>query len=226
MGAKTGKKGNKDSSLLLSPSALTSSSDSRLAFDLVFREEGFSLLAGVDEAGRGCLAGPVVAAAVVLSLDGPLPGVRDSKTISPQEREELFELIKEEALAWAVGVVSWKAIDMVNIYQAAAEAMRRAVRSLEARPQLILVDGMNLKGLEIPTVRVIKGDDKSLSIAAASIVAKVVRDRLMVGYHRLYPQYGFDSHKGYATREHREALRLYGPCPIHRRTFKGVSQEV
>ncbi|RLD96869.1 MAG: ribonuclease HII, partial [Aquificota bacterium] len=137
-----------------------------------------------------------------------------------------FELIKERALAWRVGVVGWKAIDSVNIYQAAAEAMRRAAKGLEVKPQLVLVDGMNLRGLDIPTVRVVKGDDKSLSIAAASIVAKVVRDRLMVGYHRLYPQYGFASHKGYATREHKEALKLHGPCPIHRRTFRGVSQKV
>jgi len=197
-----------------------------LAFDLTFLEEGFSVLAGVDEAGRGCLAGPVVAAAVVLPLNEPLPGVRDSKALTAQEREELFELIKEKALAWRVGVVGWKAIDSVNIYQAAAEAMRRAVKGLEVKPQLVLVDGMNLRGLDIPTVRVVKGDDKSLSIAAASIVAKVVRDRLMMGYHRLYPQYGFASHKGYATREHKEALKLHGPCPIHRRTFRGVSKKV
>ena len=203
-----------------------SSPDPRLAFDLAFWEEGFSVLAGVDEAGRGCLAGPVVAAAVVLPLNEPLPGVRDSKALTAQEREELFELIKEKALAWRVGVVGWKAIDSVNIYQAAAEAMRRAVKGLEVKPQLVLVDGMNLRGLDIPTVRVVKGDDKSLSIAAASIVAKVVRDRLMMGYHRLYPQYGFASHKGYATREHKEALKLHGPCPIHRRTFRGVSKKV
>ena len=119
-------------------------------------------------------------------------------------------------------MVGWRAIDVVNIYQAAAEAMRRAIRSLKVIPGLVLVDGMNLKGLDISTVRVVKGDDRSLSIAAASIVAKVTRDRLMVSYHRLYPQYGFASHKGYATREHREALKLHGPCPIHRRTFRGV----
>ncbi len=197
----------------------------RLEFDLAYRRDGISVIAGVDEAGRGCLAGPVVAAAVVLPLDGPIPGVRDSKAMTPQEREELFQVVRARSLAWSVGVVGWKAIDKFNIYQAAAEAMRRAVKGLAVRPQLVLVDGMNLRGLDIPTVRVVKGDDRSLSIAAASIVAKVVRDRLMMDYHRLFPQYGFASHKGYATREHREALKRFGPCPIHRRTFKGVMKE-
>lgn len=194
----------------------------RWAFDRAYCRDGISLIAGVDEAGRGCLAGPVVAAAVVLSLDGPFPGVRDSKAMTPQEREELFPVICRGALAWSLGVVGWKDIDRFNIYQAAAEAMRRAVKGLSLRPQLVLVDGMNLRGLDIPMVRVVKGDDRSLSIAAASIVAKVVRDRLMVDYHRLFPQYGFSRHKGYATPEHREALKRFGPCPIHRRTFKGV----
>jgi ribonuclease HII len=194
----------------------------RLAFDRAYCRDGISLIAGVDEAGRGCLAGPVVAAAVVLPLDDPIPGVRDSKAMTSREREELFGVIQARALAWSVGVVGWKAIDRFNIYQAAAEAMRRAVRGLSMRPHLVLVDGMNLKGLDIPVVKVVKGDDKSLSIAAASILAKVVRDRLMVDYHRLFPQYGFAHHKGYATREHKRALKRFGPCPIHRRTFKGV----
>jgi len=194
----------------------------RLLFDWFYKDQGHDLLAGVDEAGRGCLAGPVVAAAVVLPLDESLPGVRDSKILKTREREAHFEIIKAKCLAWSVGVVGWKIIDVVNIYQAAAEAMRRAVRRLEVQPGLVLVDGMNLRGLDIPTVRVVKGDDRSLSIAAASIMAKVTRDRLMASYHRLYPQYGFACHKGYATRRHIEALKLYGPCPIHRRTFRGV----
>ncbi len=206
----------------VSSSSPASPPDARWAFDLAYLRDGLSLLAGVDEAGRGCLAGPVVAAAVVLPLDGPVPGVRDSKALSPQEREELFQVVRSRALAWSIGVVGWKAIDRVNIYQAAAEAMRRAVRGLSVRPQVVLVDGMNLRGLDIPTVRVVKGDDRSLSIGAASIVAKVVRDRLMEDYHRLFPQYGFARHKGYATREHREALKRFGPSPIHRLTFKGV----
>ncbi len=197
----------------------------RLTFDSHFKAEGFFPLAGVDEAGRGCLAGPVVAAAVVLPLDIPLPGVRDSKTLSPKRREELLGLIQNKALDWAIGVVGWKGIDRINIYQAAAEAMRRAVKGLKTPPRLVLVDGMNLKGLPTPTTPVVKGDDKSLSIAAASIVAKVVRDRLMVRYHHLFPQYGFASHKGYATAQHRWALKLYGPCPIHRRSFRWVRPE-
>ncbi len=197
----------------------------RLAFDSHFKEEGFFPLAGVDEAGRGCLAGPVVAAAVILPLDVPLPGVRDSKALSPNRREKLLGLIQNKSLDWAIGVVGWRGIDHTNIYQAAAEAMRRAVKGLKTPPCLVLVDGMNLKGLTMPTAPVVKGDDKSLSIAAASIVAKVVRDRLMIRYHHLFPQYGFAAHKGYATVQHRQALKLYGPCPIHRRSFRWVRPE-
>ena len=197
----------------------------RLAFDSRFKAEGFFPLAGVDEAGRGCLAGPVVAAAVVLPLDTPLPGVRDSKALSPKKREALCSLIKDKALDWSIGVVGWKGIDRINIYQAAAEAMRRAVKGLKLASRLVLADGMPLKGLPIPTVSVVKGDDKSLSIAAASILAKVTRDRLMLRYHRLFPQYGFASNKGYATAQHRQALKIYGPCPIHRRSFRWVRPE-
>ncbi len=197
----------------------------RLAFDRHFSKEGFFPLSGVDEAGRGCIAGPVVAAAVILPLDAPIPDVKDSKTLSPKKREALFEVIKEKAMDWSIGVVGWKQIDRVNIYQAAAEAMRRAVGSLRIGPRLVIVDGMKLKGLPIPTVSVVKGDNKSLSIAAASIIAKVIRDRLMCRYDKVFPQYGFASHKGYATLQHRQALQRYGPCPIHRRTFKWVKPE-
>lgn len=194
----------------------------RFQFDQLLLSQGYEQVCGVDEAGRGCLAGPVVAAAVILPLDEPLPGVRDSKRLTPTQRESLFQLITSNAMSWSVGVVGWQGIDRVNIYQASAEAMRRAVRGLSLKPQVILVDGMNLKGLEFTCVKVVKGDDRSLSIAAASIIAKVIRDRLMLHYHDLYPQYNFAFNKGYATKEHIKALKKWGPSPIHRRSFRWV----
>ena len=193
-----------------------------LFFEERARHKGYSLIAGIDEAGRGPLAGPVVAAAVILPRDIELPGVRDSKKMSPGAREKAFPLILRRALSCGVGTVSNKDIDEINILQASREAMRRALLSLPMKPQFLLVDGINTVPVPLPQECIKKGDLLSLSISAASVLAKVYRDRIMTSCHRDYPLYGFDRHKGYGTRRHLEALRRYGPCPIHRRTFKRV----
>jgi ribonuclease HII len=181
------------------------------------------LLAGVDEAGRGPLAGPVVAAAVMIPQGVDLAGIRDSKKMTPRAREEAFSVIQRQALTTGVGVVSNEFIDKFNILKASLEAMRIATLNLDPQPEFILVDGIFPVNLDIPQRCIKKGDQLSKSISAASVVAKVYRDRLMGSYHRLYPAYGFDQHKGYGTGAHLKALRQYGPCPIHRLTFKGVS---
>jgi len=192
------------------------------------RKEGFIVIAGVDEAGRGPLAGPVVAAAVVLPFDGPgldsLPFPMDCKLFQPPRREKLFSIVTSLALVWSTGRVDAEAIDEINILRASLRAMRLAAEGIAAGidPQLFLVDGNHDPGLPRPTRCLVKGDRLSLSIGAASIVAKVVRDRIMDGYHDEFPQYGFDRHRGYGTRAHLDALRRHGPCPIHRRTFRGV----
>lgn len=187
---------------------------------------GFATVAGVDEAGRGPLAGPVVAAAVVLPRRTYLPGLNDSKQLSPRQREVLFEVIIRVAIGIGVGVGSVKLIDRINIYNATMRAMSGAVHKLPLMPAAVLVDGYPVRGLEIYQQALIGGDARSLSIAAASVVAKVTRDRLMDMLHRRYPQYGFERHKGYATAEHREALRKYGPCPFHRRSFRLCAEPV
>jgi ribonuclease HII len=193
-----------------------------VAFDEGFRCAVGGLLAGVDEAGRGPLAGPVVAAAVILPEGCRIEGVRDSKSLSARMREEVFERIRCRAVAIGVGVVEPDEIDRINILQAALRAMREAVHKLHPRPAVVLVDGPRGIGLDLPQIPVVKGDARSQSIAAASVIAKVTRDRMMRRYHELYPQYGFDRHMGYATRYHLEALRKHGFCPIHRRSFRGV----
>lgn len=193
-----------------------------------YRDLGFHRVAGLDEAGRGPLAGPVVAAAVVLPPRIPsqsrLHHVRDSKALRPAEREELYEVILAEAedVAWAA--CEPEEIDQLNILAASLEAMCRAVRELQSPPQLCLVDGNHRIPLRLPSVPVVKGDRICLSIAAASVVAKVARDRIMEELHRRYPSYGFHLHKGYATPEHQAALLKFGPCPAHRKTFRGVSE--
>lgn len=192
------------------------------AFDLKIRRRGFRLLAGVDEAGRGPLAGPVVAAAVILPEGKDLPGVVDSKKVPPARREELAETIRHAAVSVGVGWVDAEEIDRTNILRASLEAMVRAIRGLDVSPDFVLIDGPYALPLTIPHRGVVKGDARSLSIAAASIVAKVHRDQLMHTYHEQYPVYGFARHKGYPTPEHLEALRRFGPCPIHRRSFHGV----
>lgn len=193
-------------------------------FDAVFRERA-PVLAGTDEAGRGPLAGPVVAAAVILDPEADYPGVGDSKKLSPAARDRAFEIISARALAWAWAAVEAPEVDRLNPLAAALAAMGRAVAGLAIRPALVLVDGNQRPALEEPAVTVVKGDLRSLSIGAASIVAKVSRDRLMLEWHRRFPQYGFDRHKGYGTAAHLAALRRHGPCPCHRLSFRGVLEE-
>lgn len=181
--------------------------------------ESFTYICGIDEAGRGPLAGPVVAGAVILPKALKIPYLNDSKQLSEKRREELFEVIQESAEAVGTGIVSPKRIDEINILQATYEAMRLAVDSLNPKPQILLNDAVIIPGIGLPQEKIIKGDAKSLSIAAASVIAKVTRDRMMRAYHELFPEYGFDKHKGYGSREHINAIQKYGPCPIHRRSF-------
>lgn len=190
------------------------------------RSLGYSCIAGVDEAGRGPLAGPVVAVACVLSHELFFPGINDSKLVPPAAREALYHsLTTHPEVHYAIGVSEVSVIDEINILQATLKAMREAVSNLQISPDYLLVDGEKLvteRG--IPAEKVIKGDQKSQSIAAASIIAKVVRDKMMQGYHLLFPEYGFNEHKGYGTEKHRQALKRYGPCAIHRKQFAPVAQ--
>ena len=188
--------------------------------------EGFKCVCGIDEAGRGPLAGPVVAAAVILPKGMVIPYVNDSKKLTERRRELLYPEIMEKALAVGVGIVSPERIDEINILQATYEAMRQALSQLPVRPDVLLNDAVRIPGVDIPQVPIVKGDAKSISIACASVIAKVTRDRMMVEYDQLYPEYGFAGHKGYGSAAHMEALRQIGPCPIHRRTFiKGILGE-
>ena len=176
-------------------------------------------ICGIDEVGRGPLAGPVVAGAVILPEDCQILYLNDSKKLSEKKREELYAVIMEQAIAVGIGYASHTRIDEINILQATYEAMREAISKLSVKPQILLNDAVTIPMVEIPQVPIIKGDAKSVSIAAASIVAKVTRDRLMVKYSELMPEYGFASNKGYGSQEHIEALKKYGPSPIHRKTF-------
>lgn len=193
-------------------------------YERAAQAEGFSLIAGVDEAGRGPLAGPVVAAAVILPVGLYLPKLNDSKKLSVKARDVLYEDICEKAIAVSCAVVEADTIDRVNIYQAAVNSMYEAILALEPRPQKVLIDAVTLGQLPMPSLSIIKGDAKSASIAAASIFAKVTRDRLMMLYDKQYPQYGFAQHKGYGTTQHMEALKKYGACPLHRRSFAPVQE--
>jgi ribonuclease HII len=181
------------------------------------------LLAGVDEAGRGPLAGPVVAACVVLPGEGAIEGLADSKVLPPGRREELFALIRERAVAWAWGQASSREIDRWNIHRATLLAMRRAILALSVRPDFALVDGLHVPRVDCPSGAMVDADAKSPSVSAASIVAKVVRDRMLDELDTLYPAYGFRTNRGYGTPEHLAALHLHGPTPEHRRTFAPVS---
>lgn len=174
---------------------------------------------GIDEAGRGPLAGPVVAGAVILPKNHKIPYLNDSKQLSEKKREALYDQIMEEAIAVAVGIASPERIDEINILQATYEAMRTAIDGLSVKPQILLNDAVIIPNVDIPQEKIIKGDAKSLSIAAASIIAKVTRDRMMKAYHELFPEYGFDGHKGYGSKEHIEVIKRQGPSPIHRKTF-------
>ena len=189
-------------------------------FEHIAYDEGFSCVCGVDEAGRGPLAGPVCAAAVILPPDLEIEGLNDSKKLTDKRRRALYDVITEQALAYGIAFASEQEIDEINILQATFLAMRRAVEQLGLRPALALVDGNREPDFgSIPVRTIVKGDSLSANIAAASILAKVTRDRFMEEQDALYPQYGFALHKGYGTQAHYAALREYGPCPIHRRTF-------
>ena len=176
-------------------------------------------ICGIDEVGRGPFAGPVVAGAVILPKGSRILYVNDSKKLSEKKREELYDVIMNEAVAVGVGIVGPERIDEVNILNATYEAMHQAINNLGVTPDILLNDAVDIPEIDIKQVPIIKGDAKSLSIASASIIAKVTRDRLMYSYDELYPEYGFAKHKGYGTKQHRDALAEYGPCPIHRKTF-------
>ena len=180
---------------------------------------GYNYVCGIDEAGRGPLCGPVVAAACILPIDIDIPRLNDSKKLSPKVRMELFELIKEKAIAYSIGYGDVEEIDTINILEATLLAMRRAIDGLDTKPDYLLVDGNIFRGFEIPGESVIKGDAVSSSIAAASILAKVTRDLLCDELDALYPEYGIKNHKGYGTKAHIEALKKFGPAPIHRKQF-------
>ena len=182
-------------------------------------DEGYRLICGVDEAGRGPLAGPVCAAAVILPANIEIPGLNDSKKLTDKRRRELYPLIKEKALAYGIAFADHKEIDEINILQATYLAMERALAQLSIRPDIALIDGNRAKDFGIPVQTVVKGDSLSANIAAASVLAKVTRDDVMLEMAESFPQYGFEVHKGYGTKAHYEALSEYGPCPIHRMTF-------
>lgn len=191
-------------------------------FERAAWRRGLTRVAGVDEAGRGPLAGPVVAAAVVLAPDTRIRGLDDSKRLDPEVRQDLYGVIRERASAWAVGIVDQGTIDRINILEATRAAMLAALDGLDVPPELVLTDFVEVRGLAYPQQNLVRGDQRSASVAAASIVAKVTRDRLMEEADRAFPQYGFARHKGYATEEHRAALEQHGPCDLHRRTFRSV----
>ncbi len=188
------------------------------------RSRGVSVLCGVDEAGRGPLAGPVVAAAVILPEDCYIDGVRDSKTLSPLQRERLYREVTRQAVDFGIGVVGPGEIDALNIQRATYRAIRLAITGLRPRPELALVDGLPVPELPVPHEAVVDGDALTHIIAAASILAKVTRDRIMAAYAALYPEYGFAVHKGYGTSAHLACLRRFGPCPLHRRSFAPVAE--
>jgi ribonuclease HII len=192
------------------------------AYETAAKVKDYQAVAGVDEAGRGPLAGPVVAAAVLLAPDSKFNGLDDSKKLSPKIREKFFLIIKEQALSYGIGIVDVKKIEKINILQASLLAMKHAVENLSLKPDLLLIDGNQAIDTDIKQWTIVKGDSLSQSIAAASVLAKVTRDKLMEQYHEQFPRYAFNKHKGYGTSLHRDLIKKYGPCPIHRRNFKGV----
>jgi ribonuclease HII len=195
-------------------------------FEELARRQGYGCIAGIDEAGRGALAGPVVAAAVVLPKGVEIPGINDSKKLTPAKRNELFDLILEKALSVGIGSGDHLLIDRINILQATLVAMKEAVLDISPLPDYLLIDGISKIPIGIHQRTIKKGDSASISIAAASIIAKVTRDRLMVGFDRDYPGYGFAEHKGYGCAAHMAAVARLGPCTIHRKTFRGVKEHV
>lgn len=188
--------------------------------DKEFFEKGVKYIAGIDEAGRGPLAGPVVVACVVLPENSMIEGVNDSKKISEAKREKLYDTIIQEAISYGVGIIYQDEIDEINILQATKKGVTEAIKQMEVKPNIIMVDALNgIDTMGIPYKSIIKGDAKCYSIAAASIIAKVTRDRIMREWDKVYPEYGFASHKGYGTAKHIAAIKEFGPCPIHRKTF-------
>ncbi|MEI6125469.1 MAG: ribonuclease HII [Pseudomonadota bacterium] len=203
--------------------ALSALLQEKIKPEKILYERGYAHVAGVDEAGRGPLAGPVIASAVVLPQTWHHPDIKDSKKLTAVKRERLFYAIQEHALAWNWALVEPPEIDRINILQASLLAMKKAIETLGMTPDYILIDGPHAISSFIPQTPIIKGDIKSFTISAASIMSKVVRDSIMKKYHRMYPLYNFLRNKGYGTKEHLEALRIYGHCPIHRKTFKRVA---
>ena len=184
------------------------------------RSKGFEFICGIDDAGRGPLAGPVVVASVIMPADSIIEGVNDSKKVSEKKREKLYDLILEEAISYGVGIIGQDEIDDINILNATKKGLTMSLKELDKKPDLIIVDALtHIDTLGIPYESIIKGDAKCYSISAASIIAKVTRDRIMREWDKIYPQYGFESHKGYGTAKHIAALKEYGPCEIHRRSF-------
>jgi ribonuclease HII len=195
-----------------------------LLFEKKAFQKGFSRIAGIDEAGRGPLAGPVVSAAVIFPISLQIPGISDSKKLTPKKRDYLYEKIYDLAVSVGIGIVDPFEIDRINILQAALLSMAMAVENLAPQPDCLLIDGTFPISSALPQEAIPKGDALSVSIAAASIVAKVTRDRLMKRYHQDYPQFEFSKHKGYPTKAHKQAIQKFGCCPIHRRSFKGVKE--
>lgn len=195
-----------------------------LYFERAALRRGYRCIAGIDEAGRGPLAGPVVAAAVILPETFDLPGLTDSKRLSARQREELYPLVRNQAVAVGIGLASAADVDRYNILQATLRSMRMAVERLHGNVDYLLVDGISRIPITLPQETLKKGDSRSLSISAASIVAKVVRDRIMHAYDKQYPEYGFAAHKGYGSAEHMQAIARCGPSPLHRKTFRGVKE--
>jgi ribonuclease HII len=193
-------------------------------FERMYHSQGYQKIAGVDEVGRGPLAGAVVAAAVILPKNGIEEELFDSKKISSKKREELYKVIFSKALGVGIGIVGQEEIDLLNIFQATLKAMAQAIQALPISPDFLLIDGLQGPRLSIPQKPIRKGDQLSNSIAAASIVAKVTRDRMMMEWHQKYPQYNFAKHKGYGTKEHRRAIEKFGICELHRKTFRGVKE--
>lgn len=189
-------------------------------FEKAAVNSGFSCICGVDEAGRGPLAGPVCAAAVILPEGAVIEGLDDSKKLTEKKREKLYDIIKETAVAYSVAYGTLEEIETVNILEATYLAMNRAIEGLSVKPDFALIDGNRVpRGIKIPCETIVKGDSKSISVAAASVLAKVTRDRLMLEYDKKYPEYNFKKHKGYGTKEHTELIKQYGPCEIHRLSF-------
>jgi ribonuclease HII len=188
-------------------------------YELKYFSKGARYIAGIDEVGRGPLAGPVYAGAVIFPIDCIIEGINDSKKLSPEKRKALYARIKENAVSSATGYCDEKTIDRINILNATYEAMKMAIGKLDVKPDVLLIDAVRIPGIDIFQVPIIKGDALSFSIAGASIIAKVERDELMENYHEKYPEYNFSSDKGYGSKEHMDAIRLYGPCPLHRKTF-------